>query len=233
MPKLIIGQLSARSQDITGKIFGRLTSVSYAGKDQWGMAYWNTDCSCGNKSLTSIGSLNSGNSKSCGCLSKELAGQRSRTHGASKRGPLHKTYSSWLGIKDRCVNPSNKHFERYGGRGIKLCQGWFNSFEAFLNDMGVRPSKKSIDRKNNDGNYSCGKCEECKQNGWPLNCRWATDIEQANNRSCSRFITFKGKTLSVAQWERELGFKPEVIKQRLNKLNWPVERALTEPSRFD
>ena len=92
-------------------------------------------------------------------------------------------YGIWLHMKDRCFNKNNESFKNYGGRGIRVCQRWNKSFTAFLNDLGNRPSKiHSIDRIDNNGNYSCGKCGHCKALGWKSNVRWANPHEQRMNQ---------------------------------------------------
>lgn len=106
-------------------------------------------------------------------------------------------------MKDRCLNPNKKRFCDYGGRGIKVCIGWRNSFRNFLNDMGFRPTLKyTLDRKNVNGNYSCGHCEECVANGWPANCKWSTAIEQANNKRGQLNKTgYKGVYKESRRWK--------------------------------
>lgn len=94
-----------------------------------------------------------------------------------------KIYGIWSAMRDRCNNPNNAGHKWYFDRGIKVCKRWNDSFKAFYEDMGDKTtSKHSIDRINNDGNYSCGKCEECIENNWPMNCRWATATEQIHNQ---------------------------------------------------
>jgi len=105
------------------------------------------------------------------------------------------TYNSWRSMKIRCDNPKHPNYEYYGGRGITICQGWKDSFVTFLDDMGERPEGTSIDRIDNDGNYSCGHCEECIKNGWESNCRWATQSEQNLNQRKRK--TNKGETMST------------------------------------
>jgi hypothetical protein len=115
-------------------------------------------------------------------------------------------------------DPEYSVWADYGGRGIEVCDRWRNSYPTFLADMGQRPTPDhSIERIDNNGNYA------------PENCRWATRIEQSNNRRSNRHLTFQGRTQTLAQWEREIGGKGYLIKQRL-KLGWSVDRALTTPA---
>lgn len=91
-------------------------------------------------------------------------------------------YSAWRNMKHRCLNQQSRYYADYGDRGIKVCGRWLNSFEAFYEDMGPRPVGTTLDRKNNDANYSCGRCDKCLRNGWTANCRWATNHVQAVNQ---------------------------------------------------
>jgi hypothetical protein len=124
-------------------------------------------------------------------------------------------YHAWQHMRARCNNPKHKSFKNYGGRGIAVCKRW-DSFAAFLADMGLRPSPKhSLERKNNDRHYS------------PSNCKWATKIEQVNNTRVNRRITFRGRTLTVSQWAKEIGIKPNTLHCRLVQYGWPPSRALS------
>lgn len=127
------------------------------------------------------------------------------------------TYQAWKDMKRRCYNPSYAHFDRYGGRGITVCDRWRDSFEAFLADMGERPFPGAqLDRENNDGNYELG------------NCKWSTALANSNNRACSPKIEFKGEALTASEWAHKLGLQRSAIAQRLRN-GWSVERALTTP----
>ena len=129
-------------------------------------------------------------------------------------------YHTWLQIKGRTTNPNNVSYAYYGGRGIGMCESWRNSYEAFLADMGPRPSRKhSIDRIKNDLGYSRD------------NCKWSTAEEQNSNRRTNIKLTLNGRTLTATQWSRELMVSRTAICHRLQKLGWTEERVLTTPFR--
>lgn len=204
-----------RFQDLTGKTFGRLTVIAYAGSVQSpngkNIPTWMVRCECGNEKIIRGVSMKSKKTISCGCARKERSLKSVTTHNMS----YTYTYRCWAEMKKRCTNRKFKYFKNYGGRGISVCDRWLESFENFLADMGPAPLGMSIDRfPNNDGNYE------------PENCRWATRHQQANNTSRNTFITFRGKTLTVAQWTVLLGFSEKLIAGRI-RLGWSVEDALT------
>jgi hypothetical protein len=208
-------------QNLTGKKFNRWTVLSFSrrvGKRY----YWICRCECGTVKEVRSDGLISGTRKSCGCLQREwtkkMASKHLKKHGMATSDNQAPEYNIWKSMKQRCQNPRNAAYSGYGGRGIKVCARWSNSFEAFYLDMGARPSSEyTLDRIDNDGDYT------------PQNCRWATRTQQANNRRSNRKITFRGETHTVAEWARKLGIRQGSLLAHLDK--WSVERALTDPLR--
>lgn len=133
------------------------------------------------------------------------------THRLSK----HELYSVWLGMKQRCSDPAHISYHNYGGKGIKVCARWAESFPAFLEDMGERPAKGySIERIDSSKDYS------------PENCKWATRKEQNSNRNNNRLATFNGETHTLYEWSRKVGIRYETLIKR-QKYGWDVEKMLT------
>lgn len=123
-------------------------------------------------------------------------------------------YIVWEKMRHRCNNPNNRDYKNYGGRGIKVCDQWNNSFEIFYNDMGQRPSNKhQIERINNDGNYE------------PKNCKWATKKEQARNRRNNRLIEYKGQNKTLSEWSEILNISYSVLQARIDRYKWTIERS--------
>lgn len=160
-----------------GQKFNRLSIIADLGinkKDR--KRYVLCLCNCGKNRNVDIYSLYDGNTQSCGCLGIERRSvgtiKACKKHGESHGGKRTPEYATWIKMKERCYWKKSNRYYRYGARGIIVCDRWLNSFENFLKDMGRKPSKVySIDRINNDGNYD------------PSNCRWATAVQQANNKS--------------------------------------------------
>jgi len=202
-----------RRIDLVGKTFGHLTVVS-CGELVGKHLRWNCICVCGKNHSVASQKLRTGEVSSCGCKKGEMLAAHKTTHGGSNT----REFRIWSRMKTRCSNPKHNRYHRYGGRGIRVCDRWLESFENFLADMGPCPDGMSIERKNNDLDY-------CKDN-----CIWATPTEQALNRSTARLIEFAGRTMHISQWESEMGFTHGRITKRL-ALGWSIEKAIITPAK--
>lgn len=137
----------------------------------------------------------------------------------SRRRKLPDGYLVWQGMKTRCYNPNAIAYPLYGGRGIKVCATWRDSFKQFIHDMGPRPSKKhQLDRIDNDGDYC------------PENCRWATAKVNNRNRGNAVYLEFKGKRKHIRDWAKEIKINISTLEYRIVR-GWTVARALTTPTR--
>lgn len=207
--------------DLLGQRFGRWL-ITEVFKKPGKPTKFRVLCDCGTEEIKHYANITSGASKSCGCLNKELMATKFRTHGhtaGTKDGCGDRAYRTWASIKRRCSLEGQENYERYGGRGISVCERWKDSFEAFLEDMGEPPDGMTIDRfPDTNGNYE------------PGNCRWATIEEQANNKRTSRLIEYLDRTQTMAQWCRELGLDYGMVRSRLDDYGWSVGEAFTLPS---
>ena len=156
--------MARKFEDISGMRSGRLVAKQYIESNKNGSAKWLCVCDCGTEKVIFAQSIKYGKSLSCGCLLRIR--KATAKHGLSST----KQYKAWAGIIQRCTNPKNHKWHRYGGRGITVCDRW-RTYDNFLSDMGERPAGLSVDRIDNDGNYE------------PANCRWSTPKEQSNNTS--------------------------------------------------
>lgn len=156
-----------RPLDLVGHVFGRLTVLSRAPANRWGRTQWVCACTCGNQTVVDRGNLRSGATQSCGCTHKEMLSKRNYRHGHAARKQKDPTYSSWMSMKNRCLNSrSNKH-SRY--KDVSIHPRWLE-YSAFLEDMGPRPEGTSLDRIDPFRGYE------------PGNCRWANAVVQAFNQ---------------------------------------------------
>lgn len=201
--------------NLTGKRFGRLIAIKFAGKDKWNNIRWLCQCDCGNKKIVQRGHLASGHTKSCGCWMRD----RLTIHGYSKRCKKDRTHQIWESMIKRCTKPNHQSWKHYGGRKITVCKQWLNSFENFLKDMGKAPKGLQLDRINNNKGY------------YPKNCRWTTKQEQARNRRNNRLITYNGKTRTMIEWSEKTGIAYNVLVARISRYKWSPEKALTIPVR--
>lgn len=212
--------------DLTGQRFGRWTVLGFSGRLNHGLG-WVCRCECGTERVVKGASLTQGASKSCGCWLREQAAatcvERNYKHGMSGTR-FRDIYGA---MKSRCLNSNVQFYAYYGGRGITVDPAWM-TFEGFAADMydsylehvtthGY--SDTTLDRIDPDGPYSAA------------NCRWATKVEQANNKRNNTSVEYEGRTWTVAQLARRAGISQYTLWNRLFTYGWPLERAITEPVR--
>lgn len=203
--------------DLTGQKFHRLTVIEFSHIEKNPhRVYWKCLCDCGNIISTRSASLRNGHAKSCGCFKSETTSQVCSTHGHSKNKTTTPELRAYRGMKNRCYNTNVAEYENYWGRGIVVCAGWLESFENFFADMGTRPTDEhSLDRIDNDANYSCGHCEQCIENGWKFNCRWATEGEQSRNKRSNVYLNFNGKEMVLVDFMKLLNISRNTAKIHL------------------
>jgi hypothetical protein len=228
-------------RDLTGNKYTRLTVLfKTAQRDSCGSVVWRCRCDCGNETFVSSRLLNSGNTQSCGCLNEEtqdfLRTVANVKHGASLNkvdGSIHPLYRIWQGIKGRCYNKNNKRYYRYGARGISMHKPWRDSYSVFrdyilrlpgcpegLEDRSCRSIAKSLDRVHNDKNYE------------PKNLRWASDKQQANNRSNNKMRKINGVRMTFAEAVEKYAVVPySLAHQRVNRDGWPIKKAFLTPKK--
>ena len=191
-----------------GKLLALKIDVARKAKDPRNN-HWICLCDCGKKTSVITSGLTTGHTKSCGCGE---AFKNLKTHGMTGQRP----YRIWRHILARCENPKASHYDRYGGRGIAICERW-HKFENFLEDMGIPFEGATIERINNNDNY------------YKENCRWATRKEQSQNTRRNIFLTYKGKTKILKEWAGITGINHCTLLGRI-KAGWTTERALSTPT---
>ena len=207
--------------DEAGRRYGRLTVESISGKDRANAILWTCLCDCGASVVVGGRNLRSGTTRSCGCLQREAAtrsGQGNTRHGHAPTGHRSPEYRAWSAMLERCTNERHAAWNDYGGRGISVCERW-RSFDAFLSDMGPRPSRQhTLDRVNNDGNYE------------PANCRWATWTQQARNRrgitkpNIEEVISMSKSGLSRMRIARATGLTPTTVERIVTGKHWMLRQ---------
>jgi len=199
---------------LIGKTFWRWTVISDGAPGKNGEARSICVCTCGNTRLVWNQNLVTGKSRSCGCFSREQTSKTKKIHGM-RHTP---EYNVWSLMHRRCYSTTSHDYARWGARGITVDERW-HSFTNFYNDMGARPTAQhSIERKDNNGNYT------------PDNCVWALPTEQSRNRRSNRLITYNGVTLCLTDLAAVYGKTYGQVRDRLAN-GWGLEKALATPIR--
>lgn len=217
--------------DVAGKTFGRLTAVRHS-HDEYTSGgkirpVWVFSCSCGNTHVGRVYSVTAGSTKSCGCLSRESTITRHTRHGCAAGHNLTPEYRTWRNMLTRGRNPNIRNAERYVLRGITVAAEWLPGgddlgFERFLAHVGLKPSPAhSLDRIDNDRGYE------------PGNVRWATQQDQVLNRAMTKRFWVNGESLTLSEIERRYGIRQHALRDRLFKLGWSIEAAISTPLRKD
>lgn len=185
--------------DLAGQRYGRLLVMKRVMVRGAKNVMWKCRCDCGGSVVAAASNIKTGTTQSCGCLAREVAANLLR--GNTTQRTHHKSqtpeYGSWGGMKQRCTNPNSVKYPTYGGRGIKVCDSWMNSFNNFFTDMGRKPSRRhTLHRIDNDGNYE------------PSNCEWATPKVQGRNTTRTVFVEIDGIRLCLSGWYEKLNIKP-------------------------
>ena len=198
-----------RAKDITGQRFSRLIVIKFSHSDKGMM--WECKCDCGNTVVVKGTQLRNGHTKSCGCYQHDKRMENFTKHNLCNTP----TYTTWDSMIQRCTNHNNTNYPRYGGRGITVCDKWL-SFEGFIEEMGLRPPKFTLDRID----YNKGYYKE--------NCRWISMKRQANNTSKNVNITYNGETHTVSEWAEKLHINRNTLNNRLFRSKWSVKDAFTK-----
>lgn len=199
----------SKIKDLTGMKFGQLVVIKRLKCNKWRQSVYLCKCDCGNTIEVVGNDLKNGHTKSCGCTK---CSQNRLT------AIYPRLYNIWKKIKDRCYNINSNIYKYYGKRGIKVCNEW-HDLETFI-EWALKNGYQdnlTIDRINNNGNYE------------PSNCRWISLPAQQNNKRTNRLITYNNETHTIAEWEKIKKFPKDVIRQRINKLKWDIEKAIETP----
>ena len=214
--RFISGGTVSKVIPMTGRTFGRLTVVGlYDIRDN--QRRYMCKCVCGNETVVYGSNLRGGTTKSCSCLTKEPYIRGRMTHGLKN----NRSYNTWVAMIARCSDARNADYRDYGGRGIKVCNRWRDSVIAFVEDMGERPRGMSIDRIDNNGDYT------------PTNCRWGTAGEQSRNKRNTITVMYGGESKCLKDWalDKRSVVKYTTLYARITKHGWDIGAALTTPPR--
>lgn len=195
-----------KQREIKGQKFGKLTALCFEYRDEKHNHFWRFRCDCGNEIVARKRAVTSGNTTQCKKCSLESRKNKLKTHGMSKT----RLYKEWAGIIQRCENPKATSYDRYGGKGITVCEEWhdFDVFKEWALSNGYSDSL-TIDRIDSKGNYE------------PLNCRWVDVLEQNNNQKTNVVFEHDGEEHTLAEWARLYGMEYSCLYARWRKNNDP------------
>ena len=202
--------------DLTGNRYNNLVVLEKS-RSEKGVVIWKCICDCGNITYVRGQNLKSGAVKSCGCLRKNA--KPTLRHNMSNS----RLYRVWASMKNRCYTPSHHSYNNYGGRGINVCDEWKNSSDAFIEwalDNGYSDDM-TIERIDVNNDYC------------PENCTWIPANKQQRNRRFCQYYTYNSKTMNLMDWCTELGLPYKLVHNRIHKMGWSFERAITEPVHVD
>lgn len=189
-------------KDLTGRKFGMLTAIRVVGRNKHNVLIWECKCDCGNISYPTSNSLLSGNTKSCGCVTRRKSGERFRKMNVTHQQTYTRLYHTWCSMKSRCYRKSNDHYKSYGERGITMCDEWRNNFEAFY-EWAIRngySDNLTIDRIDNDKGY------------YPNNCQWISFSDNTRKKRNTVFLTVNNENKSIREWGNILGVSHSTVR---------------------
>lgn len=199
-------------QDLSGQKFNHLTVIEHAGRNHIGKHIYLCKCDCGNTAILRGEDIKSGNTKSCGCVRRQMTIDKNFKHGFAHT-PM---YNVWAGMKERCSRKGNRSYKNYGERGITVSNDWLD-YKNFHRDMvATYRDGLTLERVDNEKGYS------------KENCIWANRETQGNNTRRNHFIEYNGETLTISKMARKHNAKPYIVQKRIYT-GWSVEKALTTP----
>ena len=205
------------SQDWIGVKFNNLEIIGIEHKPKkW---IWRCRCDCGNETACAPYKVIHGKTKSCGCMKADRAREMTQKYRIKHGGRHERLYHTWIGMRKRCRDPKDKDYGNYGGRGINICDEWYNDYAAFRSWASSNGYSEglTIDRIDVNGDYC------------PDNCRWATLSEQGRNKRCNKLIEINGEVKTLADWCDIYHMPYYPVHQRIHIRGWDAERALTTP----